>query len=59
RANKTLILRNAEFASPYQKSRNALAAVREEIRRFMAFHNLDKLEIEKASPKALKAQLTE
>lgn len=59
RANKTLILRNAEFASPYQKSRNALDAVREEIRRFMAFHNLDKLEIEKASPKALKAQLTE
>jgi uncharacterized protein YcaQ len=58
RANKTLIFRNVEIVSPYQESRDALDAVSEEIRRFMVFHKLDTLEIEKARPKALKVQLT-
>ena len=58
RPNKTLILRNAEVISPFQESRDALAAIREEISRFMTFHNLDKLEIEKTSPKTLKKHLT-
>lgn len=57
RANKTLILRNAEVTSPYKESREVLDAIREEIGRFLSFHDLDKLEIEKTSPKALKKQL--
>jgi uncharacterized protein YcaQ len=58
RLNQTLILRNAELAEAYQRSSDALEAIGEEIDRFMVFHHLDKLVIEKASPKALKEQLS-
>lgn len=57
RANKTLILRNIEVTSPYHESRASIDAIREEISLFMTFHDLDKLVVEQASPRALKNKL--
>jgi len=54
RVNGTLILRKLEIDLPRKVVRDVFEPLREELTRYMAFHELDKLHIEQTKPKELK-----
>lgn len=55
--NGILVLRNAQISLPKINKDAALEAIRSELAKFMSFHHLEELHIDKIKPKQLKQQL--